>query len=685
ETAKRIVFHEITKNAILKAVENPRSLNLDLVNAQQARRVLDRIVGFELSPLLWRKMNLSQSLSAGRVQSVAVRLIAEREQEIINFVPESSFKVSAIFSVDTKEKKSSLKAELPERISIEGDANTFLQQCNGAIYTVKDISVKPGKRTPSAPFTTSTLQQEASIKIGFSVSKTMLMAQKLYEEGHITYMRTDSVNLSEEAIANAQSEIEKNYGANYSQPRRFKTKSSGAQEAHEAIRPTFMENEEISAGYDEQRLYKLIWRRTMASQMSDAVLEKTTVTIDISTRKETLLAKGEVIKFDGFLKLYTETVEDENADDEESGIIPPLEPGQDLVLASMSATQRFSKASARFTEASLVKKLEELGIGRPSTYAPTISTIQKRGYVEKKDKDGIDRKYVQFVLHDKKVEKQILSEITGAEKSKLFPTDLGILVNEFLTKNFPKILDYNFTANVEGQFDEIAEGKIVWPKMIDDFYKPFHENLLDIQKNAVKVTGERILGTHPETGDPVKVMMGRYGPMVVVGETLDPKEAKNNPDAKKPKFAGLLKSQNLQSITLEEALSLFQLPKIIGKYNDIDMVAGVGRFGPYIRYNSKFYSLPKGMEPLSVTVDEAIEIINAKDHKDANVKINEWPEQEIQVLNGRYGPYIKKGKDNFKIPKGREAKELSLDDVLEIINSTQPTDKSKGRSKRVKK
>lgn len=686
EDAKRIVFHEITKNAIQKAVDNPRNIDLNLVNAQQARRILDRIVGFELSPLLWRKINLSQSLSAGRVQSVAVRLIAEREHEIIQFVPESSYKIRATLSANTNQKKTNFKAELQGKTENENEAEKFLQQCIGAGFSVKNITVKPGKRTPSAPFTTSTLQQEASSKLGFSVSRTMVIAQKLYEEGFITYMRTDSVNLSEEALASVQNEIIRRYGEKYSQQRRFKTKSSGAQEAHEAIRPTYMENEEISSGYDEQRLYKLIWRRTMASQMSDAILEKTVVNIDISTRSEELVARGEVIIFNGFLTLYTETVDDENADDEtDDAILPPLSVGQELQLEGMEATQKFTKASARFTEAALVKKLEELGIGRPSTYAPTISTVQKRGYVEKKDKDGTERKYIQLKIQEKKVVKTTLTEITGAEKAKLFPTDLGILVNEFLTKNFPKILDYNFTANVEGQFDEIAEGKIDWPKMIDGFYKPFHENLVDTQKNAEKVTGERFLGNHPETNEPVKVMMGRFGPMVVVGETLDPKEAKNNPDAKKPKFAGLLKSQNLQTITLEEALQLFELPKTIGQYNDIDMVAGVGRFGPYIRYNNKFYALPKGMEPLSVTVAEAIEIIIAKDHKDANKTIHDWPEQELQVLNGRFGPYIKKGKENFKIPKGKIAKELTLEEVLDIIQNTQPTDKSKARSKRIKK
>lgn len=685
ETAKRIVFHEITKNAIQKAVQNPRNINLDLVNAQQARRVLDRIVGFELSPLLWKKISLSQSLSAGRVQSVAVRLIAEREQELLQFVPESSFKVNALFSVQSSGKIHSLKAELSDKFSKDNDAERFLQQCIGANFSVKDITIKPGKRTPSAPFTTSTLQQEASIKIGFSVSKTMLIAQKLYEEGHITYMRTDSVNLSEEALSNSQKEIEKRFGESYVQGRRFKTKSSGAQEAHEAIRPTDFEKEEINAGYDEQRLYKLIWRRTMASQMSDAVLEKTTVQITISTRKEEFIAKGEVIKFDGFLKLYVDSNDEEQTEDDESAIIPPMETGQDLILTSMTATQKFSKASARFTEATLVKKLEELGIGRPSTYAPTISTIQKRGYVEKKDKDGVERKYLQYVLKGKEIRKQTLTEITGTEKSKLFPTDLGILVNEFLIKNFPKILDYHFTAKVEGQFDEIAEGNLNWPKMIDDFYKPFHENLLDTEKNSERVTGERYLGKEPVTQEPVSVRMGKYGPMVIVGETLDPKEAKNNPDAKKPKFAGLLKSQNLQTITLEEALSLFELPKTIGQYNEKDMIAGVGRFGPYIKYNNKYYSLPKHLEPLSVTADEAIEVINAKDHKDANAKINEWPEHEIQLLNGRFGPYIKQGKSNYKIPKGKDAKSLTLEEVQEIIQNSEPTDRSKARSKRTKK
>jgi DNA topoisomerase-1 len=685
EEAKRIVFHEITKNAIQKAVENPRSIDLNLVNAQQARRVLDRIVGFELSPLLWRKINLSQSLSAGRVQSVAVRLIAEREAEINAFIPTAHYKIAAIFSTQTKGRNSNIKAELPDKLEEENNAETFLQQCIGAKFTVKEISVKPGKRSPSAPFTTSTLQQEASSKLGFSVARTMLIAQKLYEEGHITYMRTDSVNLSEEAIANTVREIEKRYGADNAQQRRYKTKSSSAQEAHEAIRPTYMENDKINAGNDEQRLYKLIWTRTMASQMADALLEKTSITIDISTRSEVFIAKGEVVKFEGFLKLYTDSKEEINNDDEESTIIPPLQIGQELTLLNMQATQRFSKAAPRYTEASLVKKLEELGIGRPSTYAPTISTVQKRGYVEKKDKEGVERKYIQFVLQDAKVDKHLLSEITGAEKAKLFPTDLGILVNSFLTKNFPKILDFHFTASVEDQFDEIAEGKINWQEMIDGFYKPFHENLVDIQKHAEKVTGERFLGNHPETNEPVKVMMGKYGPMVVVGETLDPKDAKNNPDSKKPKFAGLLKTQNLATITLDEALQLFQLPKTIGQYKDIDMVAGIGRFGPYIRYNGKFYALPKGLEPLSVTVEQAIQVIDEKDHKDANKKLHDWPEHDIQVLNGRYGPYIKKGTENFKIPKDKTAVNLTVQEVLEIIGNSEPTGRKKRQSNKTKK
>ena len=686
--AKRIVFHEITKKAIQSAVEHPRNIDLNLVNAQQARRVLDRIVGFELSPLLWRKMNLSTSLSAGRVQSVAVRLIVERESEIHDFIPTSSFKVTANFIVkDDAGKQYNLKAELSEKFDKEENAGDFLTSCIGADFKVDNITVKPAKRTPSAPFTTSTLQQEASTKLGFSVSKTMLIAQKLYEEGHITYMRTDSVNLSEQALEALEKEINSRFGNKYSKRRQFKTKSSGAQEAHEAIRPTEMSAEEVKVDYDEARLYKLIWKRTMASQMADAELEKTTVDINISTRKEKLISKGEVIIFDGFLKLYTEALEDEK--DEDATLLPPLKVRQDLSLADMFATQRFSKPSARYTEASLVKKLEELGIGRPSTYAPTISTVQKRGYVEKKDKEGVEREAVQFELKanekPQQVTRKILKENFGAERMKLFPTDLGILVSQFLTMHFPQILDYNFTASVEEQFDEIAIGKIKWPKMIDDFYQPFHKLLLQTKETAQKVTGERILGVHPTTGEPIKVLMGKYGPMVVMGETLDPKEAKKNPDAKKPKFAGLLKTQNIADLTLEDALKLFELPKKIGDYRDTDVVVGIGRFGPYVKNNGKFYSLPKGTEAASLTLEEAINIITEKDTKDQNKLIMEFPEHEIQVLNGLYGAYIKKGKSNYKIPKDKVAADLTMEDVLSIVANTEPSVKGKRRFTKAKK
>jgi len=682
--AKRIVFHEITKKAIQQAVENPRNINLNLVNAQQARRVLDRIVGFELSPLLWRKMNLSQSLSAGRVQSVAVRLLVERELEIQQFIPVSSYKVTALFHVkDDAGKQYQLKAELSDKFEQEDDAHTFLSECIGANFSVNNITVKPAKRTPSAPFTTSTLQQEASNKLGFSVSRTMLIAQKLYEEGHITYMRTDSVNLSDQALDASEKEITTRFGARYTKRRQYKTKSSGAQEAHEAIRPTEMSAEEVHADFDEKRLYKLIWKRTMASQMADAELEKTIVDIDISTRKEKLISKGEVIIFDGFLKLYTEALDDEK--DEDATLLPPLKVGQSLSLQEISATQKFSKPAARYTEASLVKKLEELGIGRPSTYAPTISTIQKRGYVEKKDKDGVERQIVQFQIKNNQVVRSVLAENFGAERQKLFPTDLGILVTQFLTQHFPEILDYHFTANVEEQFDEIAIGKIKWPKMIDEFYKPFHAHLLKTTETAQKVTGERLLGAHPETGESITVMMGKYGPMVVMGERLDPKEAKNNPDAKKPKFAGLLKTQNMQELTLEEAIKLFELPKKIGDYRDSEVVVGIGRFGPYVRNNNKFYSLPKGTEAISLTLEEALKIIDEKDNKDQNKLIMEFPEHEIQVLNGLYGAYIKKGKSNYKIPKDKVAKELTLEDILTIVETTEPSVKGKRRFTKSKK
>jgi DNA topoisomerase I len=673
-TAKRIVFHEITKSAIQKAVKEPRNIDLNLVNAQQARRVLDRIVGFELSPLLWKKVSLSRSLSAGRVQSVAVRVLAEREEEINNFESVSSYKVAALLDIDKDGKTSSLKAELASKLDDEAAAKAFIDGCVGAVFSVDNVSVKPGKRTPSAPFTTSTLQQEASSKLGYSVSRTMLIAQKLYEEGHITYMRTDSVNLSETAIDAAAKEIESSYGKEYVQSRRFKTKSGSAQEAHEAIRPTFMENHTAGASSDEQKLYKLIWRRTLASQMADAKLEKTTVTIDISTRKEQLQAKGEVILFDGFLKLYTESVsEDEDA--EESGIIPPLQSGDELSLREMLATERFSKHPPRYTEASLVKKLEELGIGRPSTYAPTISTIQKRGYVEKRDKEGTPREYVQYSLRDKQVEKEILTENTGAEKAKLFPTDLGILVNGFLTEHFGQILDYGFTASVEQQFDNISIGEINWPEMIREFYDPFSKTLKETEENAQRVKGERLLGTDPERGKPIKALMGRYGPMVMIGEAED---------EEKPKFAGLLKDQNLQSITLEEALKLFDLPRKVGSIGEEDVIAAIGRFGPFLKYKGKFYSIPKTYDAISINMTEAEEVIKAKDERDANVTIHNWESEGIQVLNGRYGPYIKVGKLNYNIPKGEEAQSLDLDRVKEIIAETEPTGKGRRFGKKGK-
>ncbi len=673
-TAKRIVFHEITKSAIQKAVKEPRNIDLNLVNAQQARRVLDRIVGFELSPLLWKKVSLSRSLSAGRVQSVAVRVLAEREEEINNFESVSSYKIAALLDIDKEGKTSTLKAELASKLEDEAVAKAFIDGCVGAVFSVDNVSVKPGKRTPSAPFTTSTLQQEASSKLGFSVSRTMLIAQKLYEEGHITYMRTDSVNLSETAIDAAAKEIESSYGKEYVQSRRFKTKSGSAQEAHEAIRPTFMENHSAGASTDEQKLYKLIWRRTLASQMADAKLEKTTVTIDISTRKEQLQAKGEVILFDGFLKLYTESV-NEDEETEESGIIPPLAAGDELSLREMLATERFSKHPPRYTEASLVKKLEELGIGRPSTYAPTISTIQKRGYVEKRDKEGTPREYVQYRLTNKQVEKEVLTENTGAEKAKLFPTDLGILVNSFLTEHFGEILDYGFTASVEQQFDNISIGEIDWPEMIREFYDPFSKTLKETEENAQRVKGERILGTDPASGKPIKALMGRYGPMVMIGEAED---------EEKPRFAGLLKDQNLQSITLEEALKLFDLPRKVGSIGEEEVIAAIGRFGPYLKYKGKFYSIPKTYDAISITMMEAEEVIKAKDERDANVTIHNWESEGIQVLNGRYGPYIKVGKLNYKIPKGEDAQSLDLDRVKEIIAETEPTGKGRRFGKKGK-
>lgn len=663
---KRIVFHEITGPAIKKAVENPRLINMDLVDAQQARRILDRIVGFELSPVLWRKIGMQRSLSAGRVQSVAVRLIAEREREINQFIPESVFKVSALFSaLDINKKKVKFKADGPQKLTTAGAAEKFLNECKGAKYTVKDITVKDGKRTPSAPFTTSTLQQEASRKLGYGVSKTMLLAQKLYESGKITYMRTDSISLSETAIDAIKAEIKSSFGDKYYQPRKFKNKNESAQEAHEAIRPTYMNESKVDDA-DTNRLYELIWKRTIASQMSDAQFEKTTAKIEISTNKETLTASGEVMKFDGFLKVYLEGKDDDDIEedtDESDGeaLLPPLAKGQVLDFISMTGVERFSRPTSRFTEASLVKKLEELGIGRPSTYAPTISTIVKRNYVEKREKEGVKRVYQILSLDAKDVIKtETASEITGAEKNKLSPTDLGLVVTDFLKLHFEKVMDFGFTAKIEGEFDEIALGKLKWSKMLENFYQPFHETIEHTLETAERAKGERELGFDPISGKKVIARMGRYGPMVQIG---------HQDEEEKPKFAKLKASQSIETISYEEAMELFKLPRTLGLFEDEEVTVNIGRFGPYAAHSKKFYSLNKEMDPYTVSLEELTPMIAEKRKAKDERTIKVFEKEKIQLLRGPYGPYIKQGLRNFKLTKEQQEKveELTIEDVKEII------------------
>jgi DNA topoisomerase-1 len=661
---KRIVFHEITAPAIKKAVENPRLINMDLVDAQQARRILDRIVGFELSPVLWRKIGMQRSLSAGRVQSVAVRLIAEREREINQFIPESVFKVSALFTaLDINKKKVKFKADGPQKLTTAGAAEKFLNECKGATYTVKDVTVKDGKRTPSAPFTTSTLQQEASRKLGYSVSKTMLLAQKLYESGKITYMRTDSISLSETAMDAIKSEINSSFGDKYYQPRKFKNKNESAQEAHEAIRPSYMNESKVDDA-DTNRLYELIWKRTIASQMSDAQFEKTTAKIEISTNKETLSASGEVMKFDGFLKVYLEGKDDDEIDEEDENaeaILPPLAKGQVLDFVSMTGLERFSRAASRYTEASLVKKLEELGIGRPSTYAPTITTIMKRNYVEKKEKEGVKRIYQILSLNAKdEIKTEEASEITGAEKNKLSPTDLGLVVTDFLKLNFPKVMDFGFTAKIEGEFDEIALGKLKWSKMLEEFYNPFHETIEHTLENAERAKGERELGFDPISGKKVIARMGRYGPMVQIG---------HQDEEEKPKFAKLKASQSIETISFEEAMELFKLPRTLGLFEDAEVTVNIGRFGPYAAHDKKFYSLNKEMDPYTVTLEELTPMIAEKRKAKDERTIKVFEKEKIQLLRGPYGPYIKQGLRNFKLTKEQQEKveTLTIEEVKEII------------------
>ncbi len=659
---KRIVFHEITKPAIQKAIENPRDINKDLVDAQQARRILDRIVGFELSPILWKKVR--PSLSAGRVQSVAVRLIVEREREILDFKPQYSYRVVAEFTNGNDKKV--FKAELPERFKTKEEAQSFLEKCKGATFNINSIETRPTKRSPAAPFTTSTLQQEASRKLGFSVSQTMRVAQKLYESGLITYMRTDSVNLSDTALEGSKKEILSAYGDNFLHTRKYKTKNSGAQEAHEAIRPTYFNRHTIDGDNTDKKLYELIWKRAIASQMSDARFEKTTVNIGISTTNETLVAQGEVLKFEGFLKVYLEGTDDED-EDEAAGTLPALKNGDILNLQELTATQRFTRPPARFTEASLVKKLEELGIGRPSTYAPTISTVQKRGYIIKEDRDGVERKFEVLSLTNGSIREETKTEITGAERKKLFPNDIGILVNDFLIEHFDEIMDYKFTATVEEEFDKIAQGMKEWTKMLDSFYKPFHRTVEHTTTESDRVTGERHLGTDPKTGKPLIVRMSRFGPVAQIGGGED--------DDEKPQYANLRKGQMLETITFEEAIELFKLPRVTGEYEGKEMKVQIGRFGPYILHNSKFISIPKTEDPYTITAERCIELIEAKRKADAEKLIKNFPEHEIQILKGRWGPYLAKGKENFKIPKDKQKnpQDISLEDALAIIDAAPKT------------
>ena len=674
EKTKRIVFHEITKDAILHAIENPRDIDLNRVDAQQARRVLDRIVGFELSPVLWKKVK--PALSAGRVQSVAVRLIVEREREISAFKPEAAYRVIGEFLLPGGEL---LKAELSQRLKTEDEAKALLEACKTARFSIGDVTVKPAKKSPAAPFTTSSLQQEAARKLGFSVAQTMMVAQRLYEAGHITYMRTDSVNLSSLAINTTKDEIVKTLGERYLHIRNYHTHTKGAQEAHEAIRPTYISHHEINASSQEKRLYELIWKRTIASQMSDAELEKTTATIAVSGRKEHFVAVGEVLKFDGFLKVYMESTDDEGDAEGNDKMLPALAKGDVLTLSSVTATERFSQAPARYTEASLVRKLEELGIGRPSTYAPTISTIQQREYVEKGDRKGTERKYRMLTLHDGKIESGEKTELTGADKGKLLPTDIGVVVNDFLTEYFPDILNYNFTANVEQQFDDIAEGKTVWNDEIDHFYKLFHpvvESALALRLEH-KV-GERVLGTDPKSGRPVSVKIGRFGPLVQIGTPED---------TEKPLFASLLKGQSMSTITLEEALKLFDLPRTLGDFEGKTVVVGIGRFGPYIRHDGKYVSLPKEFTPQGVSLEDAIILIQQKREQESQRLIKKFDEDdELELLNGRFGPYIAYKKKNYKLPKGSEPASLTFADCMKIVEDADkaPAKKKPARNKTTK-
>ncbi|MBA4322665.1 MAG: type I DNA topoisomerase, partial [Odoribacter sp.] len=656
QTTKRIVFHEITKEAISEAIKTPRLVDMNLVNSQQARRILDRLVGFEISPVLWKKVQ--PSLSAGRVQSVAVRLIVDREREIISFKSESAFRVTAVFLISKENTETILKAEASKKFPKEEEALKFLELCSAADFKISGISVKPGTRSPAPPFTTSTLQQEAYRKLGFSVAQTMSVAQRLYEAGKITYMRTDSTNLSKLALAKSRESIIAEYGEKYSKTRQFKTKTKGAQEAHEAIRPSYPDKSTITGNQNERKLYELIWKRTIASQMADALIEKTNIGIEMNNSAVSFSATGEVIKFDGFLRVYSESADHENSE-EERYVIPPVKNGMPLYYSTITASEKFTSPPPRYTEASLVKKLEELGIGRPSTYAPTISTIQNRGYVAKEDRPGEKRIARSIELIQGKISSSSKTEIAGKEKSKLFPKDIGMIVNDFLVENFKEIVDFHFTAEVELQFDEIAEGKLKWTGMLDKFYTSFHKTVESSLEKKDKKTGAKVLGNHPGTGEPVSVKMGRYGPVVQVGDQTE---------NAKPKFASLLKSQLIETITLDEALDLFRLPRSVGEYEGEDLVIGIGKFGPYIRHKTKFYSLKKGVDdPYIITMERAVEIILEKTDSDKQKVIQDFG--EILVLNGRYGPYITKDKKNYRIPKGSDAEKLTKEECIGIIEN----------------
>ena len=672
ENTKRIVFHEITKNAILNAIENPREIDTNLVYAQQARRVLDRIVGFKLSPVLWRKVK--PALSAGRVQSVTVRLIVEREREINKFTSESGYRVTAVFELPGEENK--LNTELSRRFKTKEEAEAFLLSCNDATFVISDVTTKPFKKSPAAPFTTSTLQQEAARKLGFTVSQTMMVAQRLYESGHITYMRTDSVNLSSLCIGACKGVVTETYGENYLKSRNYATSSKGAQEAHEAIRPTYMTNTTIEGTVPEKRLYELIWKRTIASQMADAVVEKTTVNISISGHSDSFVATGEVTIFDGFLQVYRESSDDEQTG--ELAAIPAVHKGNVLTTKEITATQRFTQHPPRSTEASLVRKLEELGIGRPSTYAPTISTIQQRGYVEKGNKSGTPRTYNILTFKNGKITSKEVQETVGAEKAKLLPTDIGIVVNDFLLGFFPEIMDYNFTATVEKDFDEIADGKRNWAELISEFYKDFEPKIEEIvqTKNEYKV-GERILGNDPASGKPVSVKIGRFGPIVQIGSAND---------EDKPRFAQMKPGQTLETITLEEALDLFSLPRTLGEYDGETVTIGAGRFGPYIKHGAAYVTLPKTHDPLAVSLEETIELIEAKRKAEAERIIKTFETNaDLQVLNGRFGPYIAYNGCNYKLPKSVTPAELTEEECMEIINKQQEGGKTQPKRRYTKK